>query len=81
MYCVTTRNCCHHVKYMLHLHQLHSYKVVILRRIRQHQETMVDDYHKLHAIADRRQDIMRKFSHHPQPTPALDHIHYKWELP
>ena len=79
MYCVATRNWPYHSKYTRHLQNLHSSKVVIQIRIRQHQEKMGDFLQKLHAIGARRQDIMQEIAHHLQPTPALDHSHYKWD--
>ena len=54
MYCGATRNRHHHVKYTRHLQHLHLFKVVIQRKIRQHQGIMGDPFQKLHDIDARR---------------------------
>ena len=76
MYCVATRNRNHQANYMRHLQQLHFSKVVIQRKIRQHQGMMGYPFHKLHAIASRRQEILREFSHCQWPAPELVQSHY-----
>ena len=36
-------------------------------------------FQKSHAISARKQEIIREIAHHNQPTPALDHNHYRWD--
>ena len=54
MYSVTTRNRHCHAKYIQHLQQLHFSKMVIQRKITQHQGMMRYPFQKLHTIAARR---------------------------
>ena len=77
MYCVASRNWHHHARYMRHLQQLNLYKVMMHRKIRQHQGMMLDTLQKLYAITARKQDIMQEISHHQWPKPALEYSHYK----
>ena len=81
MYSVATRNRHHHANYTRHLQQLHFFKVVIQKKIIQHQGMIGYPFQKLHAIAVSRWDIMREIAHHQQPRSALEHSHYKWASP
>ena len=79
MYCAAKINRHHHAKYKRQLQQLHLSKVVIQRKIRQHQGIMGYPFQKLHSIAARRHNIMWGIEHHTRLIPALEHIHYNWD--